>query len=31
VNDDAIALADAAGLDVVVDRCISIEIARLLR
>jgi uncharacterized protein len=31
VNDDAIKLADAAGLDVVVDRCISIEIARLLR
>jgi predicted CoA-binding protein len=31
VNPDAIALADAAGLDVVVDRCISIEIARLLR
>jgi uncharacterized protein len=31
VNPDAIALADAAGLDVVVDRCIKIEIARLLR
>jgi predicted CoA-binding protein len=31
VNEDAIAVADAAGLDVVVDRCISIEIARLLR
>jgi predicted CoA-binding protein len=31
VNADAIALADEAGLDVVVDRCISIEIARLLR
>ncbi len=31
VNDDAIAAADAAGLDVVVDRCIKIEIARLLR
>jgi predicted CoA-binding protein len=31
VNDDAIAVADAAGLDVVVDRCIAIEIARLLR
>jgi len=31
VNDDAIATADAAGLDVVVDRCIKIEIARLLR
>jgi predicted CoA-binding protein len=31
VNDDAIAAADSAGLDVVVDRCIKIEIARLLR
>jgi predicted CoA-binding protein len=31
VNDDAIAAADAAGLDVVVDRCIKVEIARLLR
>lgn len=31
VNGDAIAAADAAGLDVVVDRCIKIEIARLLR
>jgi uncharacterized protein len=31
VNDAAIAAADAAGLDVVVDRCIKIEIARLLR
>jgi predicted CoA-binding protein len=31
VNDDAIAAADAAGLAVVVDRCIKIEIARLLR
>ena len=31
VNDGAIAAADAAGLDVVVDRCIKIEIARLLR
>ena len=31
VNEDAIAAADAAGLDVVVDRCIKIEIARLLR
>jgi predicted CoA-binding protein len=31
VNDDAIAAADAAGLDVVVDRCLKIEIARLLR
>jgi uncharacterized protein len=31
VNDDAIAAADAAGLDVVVDRCTKIEIARLLR
>jgi predicted CoA-binding protein len=29
VNDDAIAAADAAGLDVVVDRCIKIDIARL--
>ena len=31
VNDGAIAAADAAGLDVVVDRCIKVEIARLLR
>jgi predicted CoA-binding protein len=31
VNADAIAAADAAGLDVVVDRCTKIEIARLLR
>jgi predicted CoA-binding protein len=31
VNEEAIAAADAAGLDVVVDRCIKIEIARLLR
>jgi predicted CoA-binding protein len=30
VNPAAIAAADAAGLDVVVDRCIKIEIARLL-
>jgi uncharacterized protein len=30
VNDEAIAIADAAGLDVVVDRCIKIEIDRLL-
>jgi predicted CoA-binding protein len=30
VNEAAIAAADAAGLDVVVDRCIKIEIARLL-
>lgn len=28
VNDEAIALADAAGLDVVVDRCIKVEYAR---
>jgi predicted CoA-binding protein len=31
VNEHAIATADAAGLDVVVDRCTKIEIARLLR
>ena len=31
VNEEAIAAADAAGLDVVVDRCTKIEIARLLR
>ena len=31
VNDEAIALAVASGLDVVVDRCLKIEIARLLR
>lgn len=30
VNEAAIAAADAAGLHVVVDRCIKIEIARLL-
>jgi predicted CoA-binding protein len=29
VNDDAIALADAAGLTVVVDRCVKVEHARL--
>jgi len=29
VNEEAIALADAAGLDVVVDRCIKVESARL--
>jgi hypothetical protein len=28
VNEEAIALADAAGLDVVVDRCIKVEYAR---
>lgn len=28
VNDEAIALADAAGMDVVVDRCIKVESAR---
>jgi uncharacterized protein len=28
VNDDAIALADAAGMDVVVDRCMKVEHAR---
>jgi predicted CoA-binding protein len=28
VNDEAIALADAAGLDVVVDRCMKVEHAR---
>lgn len=28
VNEEAIALADAAGLDVVVDRCIKVESAR---
>ena len=28
INDEAIALADAAGLDVVVDRCIKVESAR---
>jgi predicted CoA-binding protein len=28
INDDAIAMADAAGLDVVVDRCIKVESAR---
>jgi predicted CoA-binding protein len=31
VNDDAIAAADTAGLYVVADRCIKIEIARLLK
>jgi predicted CoA-binding protein len=31
VNADAIAAADAAGLDVVVDRCIKVELAHLLR
>ena len=31
VNAEAIALADAAGLDVVVDRCLKIEAARLPR
>ena len=30
VNAEAIAAADAAGLDVVVDRCIKVEAARLL-
>lgn len=28
INDDAIALADKAGLDVVVDRCMKVETAR---
>jgi uncharacterized protein len=28
VNDEAIALADAAGMDVVVDRCVKVEHAR---
>ncbi len=28
INDEAIARADAAGLDVVVDRCLKVEIAR---
>ncbi len=28
INDEAIALADKAGLDVVVDRCIKVEFAR---
>lgn len=28
INDDAIAVADAAGLDVVVDRCLKVESAR---
>ncbi len=28
INDDAVALADAAGLDVVVDRCMKVEHAR---
>jgi predicted CoA-binding protein len=28
INDEAIALADAAGLDVVVDKCIKVESAR---
>ncbi len=31
INEEAIALADAAGLDVVVDRCLKIEAARLPR
>lgn len=31
VNADAVAAADAAGLDVVVDRCIKVDLARLLR
>ena len=31
VNDEAIALADGAGLDVVVDRCVMVETARLAR
>jgi predicted CoA-binding protein len=31
VNGAAVAAADAAGLDVVVDRCIKVEIGRLLR
>ena len=30
-NDDAIAMADAAGLDVVVERCLKIDAGRLLR
>jgi predicted CoA-binding protein len=30
VNDDAIAAADRAGLDVVVYRCLKVEAARLL-
>jgi predicted CoA-binding protein len=29
INDEAVALADAAGLDVVMDRCVKIEYARL--
>lgn len=29
INDEAIALADGAGMDVVVDRCIKVETARL--
>jgi len=29
VNDEAVALADAAGLDVVVDRCLKVETARI--
>lgn len=29
INDEAIALADAAGLSVVVDRCIKVEYARI--
>ena len=28
VNDEAISLADAAGMDVVVDRCMKVELAR---
>ena len=31
INDDAIALADQAGLDVVVDRCMKVEHARFRR
>lgn len=29
INDEAVALADAAGLEVVMDRCVKIEYARL--
>lgn len=29
INEEAVALADAAGLDVVMDRCVKIEYARL--
>ena len=31
INDEAIVLADKAGLDVVVDRCIKVEYARFRR